>query len=1460
MVSPKSRCGMNMVTSTRGSNCKKGAENAVIFLAVVLLALTSVQPSESGSLHSLGTYPNHDYQYIDNQPMERAQPRNTNGDPGNGVVLDYEDFSLGITPSTLSYQSMGPNQTTIVTDEYNLTVDWSEWGWVDYRIKPGFATDYIRYRRANPTQPIKGTIDEFGNPLNYVNMTISAWGLQGNIAWFVESCPEFSLNQTFTFFRDYMELNVTYYPGTKNVLTTYFIALFSDSNDTYDMFDGGFHRYMPGLDEELPKTHGMGGWYPMFTMYAPAMDMRVPQGDMGVEWGYNDTVAYLLSPIWINDFKGGASAFSVKYTSLNSVIPNIGLGTPETFHMFIRPYQYNDGKDKGYDVGYAQWVAKKIVDEWGYHDTPVFPLTMMLTGNWTSELYNWLDSSQTRLVTYPQDPNQMSWNYGSAIRRNREPADDPLLIPDDWELWGPGGQPQVLGNGDVILNPVSGTYKDIGSFRHHLIEDNPYNNWWWGSDAVFWDEMNTYTPDVKPRNDYHNRSEFVYEGYLKLVQESYSSGHWNFTITNPYTALLHLSMVSDLTIIESYGSSSTFGAHFAEHANSTMLFVNNIPEPYRPDILVYQYYNASGHVDDQEDVYRFLFGSARYGFHTALMSWSNQSHQIHNLEMAEKMYVAMGASRDQGIQLQAATLDLDVSDMVNTSSRVIVWSGNTYSPNIVMLNQEQSYNFTNLRAVPMDFGVSLNTNKYYMPNSSSLGGLMTFHASGEAWFNGTIEQEETEFLLRLDSFQVDHVQEGKAVVDLLELSETRVEFDLWSVEGVTNFTIGGLQPNMEFALCLNGNQSGIVVSNSAGYTSFTLLPDGNQTVLLVPDTSPPWTDLTIGLPQYVDASLTYVTNSTPFTLNASDGNGSGVNRTEYRIWNSGQWSGLFTYTNPFSPTAEEGEVSLEYYSVDEIGWIENPNNFTYILDKSPPWTIVSVGYPSFGSSPVYVTEDTIIDLDATDNGSGVFELLYQIDSGPFLLYSGPFNLSSAQNISTLRFRSTDNLGNEESTHEMSFYVDDRAPSSTIHVGNPNKPKDGVFYVNSSTEFALSVIDGGSGGRNMWYKIDNGAWTKYIDSFRMAGYSSFHTIHYNSTDNVMNHEPTRTLTVFLDDEPPFSTVYFKGDNAYLNGVTYVSTDTGIGVSSVDDGVGMQSIWFNVENSSWILYLGDIWLPEEGYHTIYYRGTDGLGNPEDPKSIVVFVDNTPPTASAGEDRVLDEGQILFFDGGLSSDNTFITDYVWSFDDVVLTGVAPSHRFEKQGNYTVTLTVTDILGMSGSDTLRVDVVDITPPRPPTGLRVEAEDMDELEMTWDPNHEEDLVGYNVYRSSNSGGPYAKINFGIASREYYRDLDLPEGTTYYYVVTAIDMNGNESPFSNEIIGTTSTDVGDGDDETDMLLVLAILAASMALFISAFVIMTSIAWVLLLRKRKERDDKSDETIADEDVQELVLSEEELPPP
>jgi fibronectin type 3 domain-containing protein len=75
---------------------------------------------------------------------------------------------------------------------------------------------------------------------------------------------------------------------------------------------------------------------------------------------------------------------------------------------------------------------------------------------------------------------------------------------------------------------------------------------------------------------------------------------------------------------------------------------------------------------------------------------------------------------------------------------------------------------------------------------------------------------------------------------------------------------------------------------------------------------------------------------------------------------------------------------------------------------------------------------------------------------------------------------------------------------------------------------------------------------------------------------------------------------------------------------------------------------------------------------------------------------------------------------------------------------------------------------------------------LNWDNNTESDLAGYNVYRSTTSGSGYSKLNTSLLSDSNYIDNSVTNGTPYYYVVTAVDTNNNESRYSMEAKATPS--------------------------------------------------------------------------
>ena len=60
-------------------------------------------------------------------------------------------------------------------------------------------------------------------------------------------------------------------------------------------------------------------------------------------------------------------------------------------------------------------------------------------------------------------------------------------------------------------------------------------------------------------------------------------------------------------------------------------------------------------------------------------------------------------------------------------------------------------------------------------------------------------------------------------------------------------------------------------------------------------------------------------------------------------------------------------------------------------------------------------------------------------------------------------------------------------------------------------------------------------------------------------------------------------------------------------------------------------------------------------------------------------------------------------------------------------------------------------------------------------------VVGYNVYRSPISGGPYAKLNPSVDASTTFTDSSVLSEQTYYYVVSAVDSNDVESVYSKQV-------------------------------------------------------------------------------
>jgi fibronectin type 3 domain-containing protein len=130
-----------------------------------------------------------------------------------------------------------------------------------------------------------------------------------------------------------------------------------------------------------------------------------------------------------------------------------------------------------------------------------------------------------------------------------------------------------------------------------------------------------------------------------------------------------------------------------------------------------------------------------------------------------------------------------------------------------------------------------------------------------------------------------------------------------------------------------------------------------------------------------------------------------------------------------------------------------------------------------------------------------------------------------------------------------------------------------------------------------------------------------------------------------------------------------------------------------------------------------------------------------------------------------------------------------WEQKYEYRIT-TVTQVdshginTAVEGDDSQPVEVFtrDIYPPAQPAGLQAVFSSVGQkpfIDLTWAPNLESDLAGYNVFRRV-EGAPFEKLNQQLVQTSSFRDENVEAGKKYIYSVSAVDLRGNESQRSAE--------------------------------------------------------------------------------
>ncbi|MFJ6165263.1 ThuA domain-containing protein [Micromonospora orduensis] len=258
---------------------------------------------------------------------------------------------------------------------------------------------------------------------------------------------------------------------------------------------------------------------------------------------------------------------------------------------------------------------------------------------------------------------------------------------------------------------------------------------------------------------------------------------------------------------------------------------------------------------------------------------------------------------------------------------------------------------------------------------------------------------------------------------------------------------------------------------------------------------------------------------------------------------------------------------------------------TKAADETAPVTTATVsGTPTEGwyTGPVTVT------LTAADEagGSGLAGTEYQLDGATtWTEYTAPVAVSG-DGEHELRFRSTDEAGNVESTKTVTVKIDTTAPVTTATFA----PANDAGWHNGTIPVVLTSTDAGSGVKTVEWSLDGGAWTPYTTPVEVTG-DGQHELLYRSTDKAGNAETLKSAILKIDGTKPTLLVSGIADGQLYGD----SQDVRVSWQAVDPTSGIASVVGQLDGRAYASgTLQAMYELPLGLHELTVTATDKAGN--------------------------------------------------------------------------------------------------------------------------------------------------------------------------------------------------------------------------------------------------------------------------
>ena len=237
---------------------------------------------------------------------------------------------------------------------------------------------------------------------------------------------------------------------------------------------------------------------------------------------------------------------------------------------------------------------------------------------------------------------------------------------------------------------------------------------------------------------------------------------------------------------------------------------------------------------------------------------------------------------------------------------------------------------------------------------------------------------------------------------------------------------------------------------------------------------------------YSKNGILYLSKDCKLSFDASD-DFTAVKKIEYSLNSKTDFK---EYKDAFTLPQKNKHYWLYYHASDEVDNYSKLYVKQVIVDDVPPTSRIKFGTPHFfDRDTFFINRKTPLTLYAKDNITGVKKTEFSINNSKFIEYTSPFKLDH-YGLNTIRFKSTDNVGNIEVIKTGKVIMDNLAPEIYIHfsiesLGKKEYEGKSLDIYPPYLKMYIAATDKNSGIATILYSVNKSSYLNYAVYYQIT---------------------------------------------------------------------------------------------------------------------------------------------------------------------------------------------------------------------------------------------------------------------------------------------------------------------------------------------------------------------------------------